>query len=59
MIIPEYIEIEGKNEQEVFDTLDKLGISKEKVVTLDVLSIYKKYGYDAIHDLNFDMEEKE
>lgn len=59
MIIPEYIEIEGKNEQEVFDTLDKLGISKEKVVTLDVLSIYKKYGYDAIHDLNFEMEEKE
>lgn len=59
MIIPEYIEIEGKNEQEVFDTLDKLGISKEKVVTLDVLNIYKKYGYDAIHNLNFEMEEKE
>lgn len=57
-LIPEYMEIEGKCEEEVYKTLDKLGISKDKIVTLDVLSIYKKYGFDSIHDLNFEMEEK-
>lgn len=57
-LIPEYMEIEGKDEEAVYETLDKLGISKDKIVTLDVLSIYKHYGFDAIHDLNFEMEEK-
>lgn len=57
-LIPEYMEIEGPNEEAVYETLDKLDISKDKIVTLDVLSIYKEYGYDAIHDLNFEMEEK-
>lgn len=57
-MIPEYMEIEGPNEEAVYETLDKLGISKDKIVTLDVLSIYKQYGFDAIHDLNFEMEEK-
>ena len=48
-MIPEYMEIEGKNEEEVYKTLEKLGINKEDITTLDVDSIYKEiYGIDDI-----------
>lgn len=47
-LIPEYMEIEGKSESEVYSTLDKLGISKENITTLDVDSIYKSYGIEDI-----------
>ncbi len=47
--IPEYMEIEGKNEEEVNEVLNKLVIDKEKVTTLDVTSIYEHYGY---YDIN-------
>lgn len=59
-LIPEYMEIEGKSEAEVYACLDKLEIPREKVVTLDVSSIYDYYGYDGenLSDLNFEMEEK-
>ena len=59
-LIPEYMEIEGKSEEEVYKCLDKLGIKKEDTVSLDVASIYIHYGYDGEHltDLNFEMEEK-
>ena len=59
-LIPEYLEIEGENEQAIYDCLDKLGISKDKIVTLDVSSIYTHYGYDGdnLTNLNFEMEEK-
>jgi adenylate cyclase class 2 len=59
-LIPEYLEIEGKDEKAIYDCLDKLGISKDKIVTLDVSSIYTHYGYDgdALTNLNFEMEEK-
>ena len=59
-LIPEYLEIEGESEQAIYDCLDKLGISKDKIVTLDVSSIYTHYGYDgdALTNLNFEMEEK-
>lgn len=60
-MIPEYLEIEGKNEEDIYNCLEKLGIKKEKTVTLDVASIYTYYGYDGdnLTDLNFEMEEKE
>ena len=59
-LIPEYLEIEGENEQAIYDCLDKLEISKDKIVTLDVSSIYTHYGYDGdnLTNLNFEMEEK-
>lgn len=59
-LIPEYLEIEGKNEDAVYKCLEKLGIDKNDIVTLDVASIYTHYGYDGEHlaDLNFEMEEK-
>jgi adenylate cyclase class 2 len=58
-LIPEYMEVEGKNEKEVYDCLEKLGYQKEDIVTLDVSSIYDHYGYDGdnLTDLYFEMEE--
>lgn len=59
-LIPEYMEIEGSSKEEVYSCLEKLGIDKRKIVTLDVASIYTHYGYDGKHlaNLNFEMEEK-
>ena len=59
-LIPEYMEIEGQSEKEVYDCLEKLGYKKEEAVTLDVSSIYNHYGYDGdnLADLNFEMEEE-
>lgn len=45
-MIPNYVEIEGKNEEEVMNTLEILELPKDKVTTLDVDSVYKKYGID-------------
>lgn len=58
-LIPEYMEIEGPSEEAVYNCLDKLGIDKSEIVTLDVASIYTHYGHDGEHlaDLNFEMEE--
>lgn len=58
-MIPEYMEVEGKSEKEVYDCLKKLGYKKDDIVTLDVSSIYDYYGYDGdnLSDLNFEMEE--
>ncbi len=59
-MIPEYLEIEGKSENDVYNCLEKLGIKKEDTVALDVASIYTHYGFDGeqLADLNFKMEEK-
>ena len=59
-LIPEYMEIEGPSIEKVEETITKLGINKDEVVTLDVASIYDHYGFDGEHlaDLNFKMEEK-
>ena len=45
-MIPTYVEIEGKNEEEVMKTLELLDLPKDKVTALDVDSVYKKYGID-------------
>lgn len=45
-MIPTYVEIERKNEEEVMNTLEILELPKDKVTTLDVDSVYKKYGID-------------
>lgn len=57
-MIPTYVEIEGKNEEEVLEAIDLLGLSREKLTTLDVQSIYEYYGYDLeeIKDLSFKEE---
>lgn len=55
--IPEYMEIEGKDEESVNKMIEKLGVDKSKVTTMDVDSVYKHYGFDEIYDLSFDEEE--
>lgn len=55
-LIPTYMEIEGKNEEEVLKMVEKLGISKEKICYLNCEDIYKEiYGIniDAIKELKF------
>lgn len=46
-LIPTYLEIEGKNEKEVLDMIEKLDLDKSKVTSLDVQSVYEKvYNID-------------
>ena len=54
--IPTYLEIEGKNEEEVFKTLELLGIDRDKATSLDVLSIYEQIYHipDANKNLSFE-----
>ena len=55
-LIPTYMEIEGKNEQEVKDILSKLDIEKEKLTTLNCQDIYKdiyNIDIDNIKRLSF------
>ena len=42
-LIPTYLEIEGKTEEEVYKTLELLGIEKDKAISLNTQSIYKEY----------------
>ena len=54
--IPTYLEIEGSSEEEVFNTLDLLGIDRTKATSLDVLSIYEQIYHipDANKNLSFE-----
>ena len=55
--IPTYLEIEGKSEKEVFDTLESLGFSKDEATALNTQDIYEKiYNYDKVkvNYLSFD-----
>ena len=55
--IPSYLEVEGKNEEEVYKTLELLGIPKDKAIALNTQSIYKEiYGIDLTKEplLSFD-----
>lgn len=46
-MIPTYLEIEGKDETSVITMVEKLGLDKEKVTSLDVQSVYKEiYNID-------------
>ena len=61
-LIPAYIEIEGKNEQEVIDTINKLGLQNHRRTTKSPEVIYKDY-YEIdimeISDLRFPDSNKE
>lgn len=49
--IPTYLEVEGTNEEEVYKTLELLGIPKDKATALDVQNIYKE-----VYNINLDKE---
>lgn len=56
--IPTYLEIEGRSEEEVYNTLQLLGIPKERSTSLDVQSIYEEiYGIDLDKSPNLSFEE--
>ena len=48
-MIPTYLEIEGKNKEDVEKMIDILEIDKNKLSLDKVSEIYKKYGID-IHE---------
>lgn len=47
--IPDYVEFEAKNVKQIEDVCKVLGIEYDKLVTYDVETIYKHYGYDLIN----------
>ena len=56
--IPTYLEIEGRSEKEVFDTLKLLGIKKEDATSLDVQSIYEQvYNIDLEKNPNLSFKD--
>lgn len=59
-MIPEYVEIEGLNEESVYNMIDKLGYKKDDCIEYGVSEIYTHYGYDGknLSNLNFEMENK-
>lgn len=59
-LIPTYVEVEGKNEEEVYEVLELLGYEKKDVTSMDVDSIYQKYGYqlEDIFELKLEEERK-
>ena len=54
-LIPEFMEIEGKNEEEVYNMVKRLNIPMEKVISSGA---YEHYGIDSskLENLSFDME---
>ena len=57
--IPTYLEIEGTSEEDVYNTLQLLGIARESATSLDVQSIYKEiYGINLDKEPNLSFEEK-
>ena len=58
--IPDYIEIEGTNKEEVMKIVEMLGFTEDCVTTNDVESIYSDYGIDlkVIQELKLEEERK-
>lgn len=54
-MIPPFLEIEGKSEEDVYKAVELLGYKKEDCTTRDVQQIYSDYGYDLdkISELKF------
>jgi len=50
-LIPPYVEIEGNSEEEVIQTAEKLGYSKEDLVSLDVENIFRQYYHIEIANM--------
>lgn len=57
-LIPTYMEIEGKGEDEVYKILEKLEVDYRNVISHSVDEIYKYYGIDlnTIKELRFEEE---
>lgn len=58
-LIPPYAELEGKDLESINKVMQKLGVSQDKITTLDVTSIYKEiYNIDilSMKELEFSKE---
>ena len=56
--IPTYLEIEGISEEEVYNTLELIGIPREKTTALDVQSIYREiYNIDIEKEANLSFKD--
>ena len=57
-MIPTYLEIEGSSEEEVYKTLEILGIDTKSTTTRDVEGIYNDYGHDVLEIKDLKLEEE-
>ena len=57
-LIPTYLEIEGKSEEEVYKILELLEIDKKDLTTRDVETIYLDYGHNLEEIYNLKLEEE-
>lgn len=56
LMIPTYVEIEGKSKEDVYNIIDKLNLPKKDITSLDVTGIYNDiYNIDvlSIKELKF------
>lgn len=56
-LIPPYVEFEGESEESIYEVCDILGIDVDELTSLDVTSIYTKYGYDIMSKADLVLEE--
>lgn len=57
-LVPPYVEIEGKNEEDVKRIIEKLNLDKNKITTYDVTSIYNDiYNIDILIIKNLSFKE--
>lgn len=59
-LIPTYVELEGPNEQKIYEVVKKLGYAKENTTTNDVEGIYLDYGIklEQIYELKLEGDRK-
>ena len=57
-LVPPYVKIEGKNEEDVKRIIEKLNLNKNKITTYDVTSIYNDiYNIDILIIKNLSFKE--
>lgn len=48
-LIPDYVEIEGKSNEDIYDIVEKLDLKDKEITTIDVEGIYqKKYNINVL-----------
>ena len=57
-LIPTYAEIEGETEEQIADTVEKLGLGDKEQVSCNTADVYKRYGIDLyqFRELRFSKE---
>lgn len=60
-LIPPYLEIEGKSDEQINSILKELDLSDKEIISCNTADVYKKYGIDIYQyrELRFSEQEKE